>query len=227
MKNLLARGGVEFLAVLLGISASLWIDSNNKEAELVSQRQDTYQLLENQMEELLNYSNSKLNHYELQVKRSGLIIDQWETIQFDTIKNKDLYISDIWSSIKNAFYPDFTTYETLMNNGQINLVDFETIKYFGRLYKYMDDINGVQKKERGWRDFLENHFMTKYAASFKKYEILNNLFELFDLTKNDPIVFAHLKMVVSIHGERKRRVENFKNKLIEIQNHLAEVKNDK
>ena len=26
MKNLLARGGIEFLAVLLGISGSLWVD---------------------------------------------------------------------------------------------------------------------------------------------------------------------------------------------------------
>ncbi|SVB62263.1 uncharacterized protein METZ01_LOCUS215117 [marine metagenome] len=30
MKNILARGGIEFLAVLLGITASLWIDKNQK-----------------------------------------------------------------------------------------------------------------------------------------------------------------------------------------------------
>ena len=28
MKNILARGGIEFLAVLLGITGSLWIDEN-------------------------------------------------------------------------------------------------------------------------------------------------------------------------------------------------------
>jgi hypothetical protein len=31
MKTILAPGGIEFLAVLMGISASLWIDNNNKE----------------------------------------------------------------------------------------------------------------------------------------------------------------------------------------------------
>ena len=30
MKNILARGGIEFLAVLLGISGSLWIDQNQE-----------------------------------------------------------------------------------------------------------------------------------------------------------------------------------------------------
>ncbi len=30
MKNILARGGIEFIAVLLGITASLWIDENRK-----------------------------------------------------------------------------------------------------------------------------------------------------------------------------------------------------
>ena len=30
MKNILARGGIEFLAVLLGITASLWIDKNQE-----------------------------------------------------------------------------------------------------------------------------------------------------------------------------------------------------
>ena len=30
MKNILARGGIEFIAVLLGITGSLWIDENRK-----------------------------------------------------------------------------------------------------------------------------------------------------------------------------------------------------
>ena len=33
MKNILARGGIEFLAVLLGISRSLKIDNNSQQKE--------------------------------------------------------------------------------------------------------------------------------------------------------------------------------------------------
>ena len=56
MKNILARGGIEFLAVLLGISASLWIDNNNKKEDLAIQRKETYQLLESQTDSLLSYT---------------------------------------------------------------------------------------------------------------------------------------------------------------------------
>ena len=34
MKTILTRGGIEFLAVLLGISGSLWIDNYSKEKEI-------------------------------------------------------------------------------------------------------------------------------------------------------------------------------------------------
>ena len=40
MKNIFARGGIEFLAVLLGISSSLWIDNNRKESEIVIERKE-------------------------------------------------------------------------------------------------------------------------------------------------------------------------------------------
>ena len=64
LTNILARGGIEFVAVLLGISTSLWIDNKNKETELVQQRQEVYQLLKNQTEELLNYTTDKIENYE-------------------------------------------------------------------------------------------------------------------------------------------------------------------
>ena len=102
MKNILARGGIEFLAVLLGISASLWIDNNNKEEDLALQREETYQLLENQTDSLLSYTNNMLDYYEMQGKRFGIIIDQWESIQFDTIKTQSAYVRDIWAAFSNS-----------------------------------------------------------------------------------------------------------------------------
>ena len=57
MKNIFARGGIEFLAVLLGISSSLWIDNNSKQSEEDSKRNQVYVMLENQVDELLQYSN--------------------------------------------------------------------------------------------------------------------------------------------------------------------------
>ena len=223
MKNILARGGIEFLAVLLGISASLWIDNNNKEEDLALQREETYQLLENQTDSLLSYTNNMLDYYEMQGKRFGIIIDQWESIQFDTIKNQSAYVRDIWAAFSNAFYPDFSTYETLVNSGQINFVDFETINSFGRLFKSMDIINSSQNKESEWRDFLDKYFNNEYAKYAVKYNPSSDLFTFLKLTKTDPIVFSHLKSIAGFQAFRKNRVQNFKDKLVNIQNHLAKI----
>jgi hypothetical protein len=81
MKDILARGGIEILAILMGISASLWIDNNNKEEDLALQRQQTYQLLKNKTDSLLSYTNKMLDYYEIQGMHVALIIDQWESIQ--------------------------------------------------------------------------------------------------------------------------------------------------
>lgn len=141
MKTILARGGIEFLAVLMGISASLWIKNNNKEKTLILERQ-TYQLLENQTDSLISYTNNMLNYYEIQQKHFSLIIDQWELIKFDTIKNQDSYVKSIWAAFSNAFYPDLSTYEKLVNSGKINLVNFE--ENFLKIQSLLNEANYIE-----------------------------------------------------------------------------------
>ena len=42
MRNILAKGGVEFLAVFLGIALSLWVDDYRQEKELNNRIIDDY-----------------------------------------------------------------------------------------------------------------------------------------------------------------------------------------
>ena len=224
MKTILARGGIEFLAVLLGISGSLWIDNNNKSLELKEKKIKVYNLLENQTDELINYTTNKLNEYDGQLVKFNALINNWDTFNADTIVNKEKYISDIWFSIKNGYYPDFSIYETLVNSGEINLLDFNTIRRFGRLYESMEDIYNVQKKEREWRDFIENYLMNNSPDLFKKYSLPYDLFEFFKLTKKDNIIFAHLKSIQSVHATRKIRVSLIRETLNEIKHNLFKLK---
>ena len=55
MKNILARGGIEFLAVLLGITASLWIDKNQNQNENESERIKILTSLQMEIDEINNY----------------------------------------------------------------------------------------------------------------------------------------------------------------------------
>ena len=61
MKNILARGGIEFLAVLLGLSGSLWIDDISKKN---AQRKEFYQdliAINNELIDDLMWFLKKLN----------------------------------------------------------------------------------------------------------------------------------------------------------------------
>jgi len=223
MKNILARGGIEFLAVFLGIALSLWVDGINKEKELEKQKMEVFSLLIKQTDELLDYTKSKLREYDRQAVRFQLLIDNWESFNIDTIQDKEGFVSDIWFILGNAYYPDFTTYETLMSSGEINLVDFNSIKMFGRLYQLMDDYNAVHEKEKYWRDFIEDRLLINYSKHFKVYNLPFDLLEFFQIAKNDDTIFAHLKGLYAIKRHTRIRVAVFEENLINLRNHLSEL----
>ena len=223
MKNILARGGIEFLAVFLGIALSLWVDGINKEKELEKQKMEVFSLLIKQTDELLDYTKSKLREYDRQAVRFQLLIDNWESFNIDTIQDKEGFVSDIWFILGNAYYPDFTTYETLMSSGEINLVDFNSIKMFGRLYQLMDDYNAVHEKEKYWRDFIEDRLLINYSKHFKVYNLPFDLLEFFQIAKNDDTIFAHLKGLYAIKRHTRIRVAVFEENLINLRNHLSKL----
>tara|TARA_B100000315_G_scaffold256892_1_gene304044 strand:- start:936 stop:1610 length:675 start_codon:yes stop_codon:yes gene_type:complete len=223
MKNILARGGIEFLAVFLGIALSLWVDGINKEKELEKQKMEVFSLLIKQTDELLDYTKYKLREYDRQAVRFQLLIDNWESFNIDTIQDKEGFVSDIWFILGNAYYPDFTTYETLMSSGEINLVDFNSIKMFGRLYQLMDDYNAVHEKEKYWRDFIEDRLLINYSKHFKVYNLPFDLLEFFQIAKNDDTIFAHLKGLYAIKRHTRIGVAVFEENLINLRNHLSEL----
>ena len=223
MKKLLAKGGIEFIAVFLGIFLSLWVDGKIKNIDLKLEKTKVYELLSKQIEELLLYTDERIILYDRQISRGQLLIKNWDEIRKMGLDKKNEFIADIWFSIKNAYYPDFSTYETLMGSGQINLVDFKTIKMFGTLYKTMDDIKSVQTKETGWRDYIENRLMIEHSDLFMKYELPYDLLEFFEETKNDAVIYAHLKSLFSVHGARKTRIVLMKEEMREIKDHLASI----
>ena len=221
MRNILAKGGVEFLAVFLGIALSLWVDDVNKEKELEKQKLEVYNLLKKQTDELLLYTNSKLIEYERQADTFKNLIDNWESFNPDTVKDKKEFVSDIFFVLGNAYYPDFTTYETLMNSGEINLVDFNTIKMFGRLYKLMDDYKATHNKEISWRDFIEDRLLSNYSKHFKNYGLPWDILEFFQIAKNDDTIYAYLKSLYAIKKNTRSRVLVIEQSLTDIRDHLS------
>ena len=147
MKNILARGGIEFLAVLLGISGSLWIENNKEEAELQLEKGKVFILIQKEVDQIILYTDSKIKEYEIQTKRIETLRDNWNTFRYDTINDVQAYYEDVWFTYVKGYDPEFTTYEALKSDGRINLLGIELRKKLGKFYENFTQWKRVELNE--------------------------------------------------------------------------------
>ncbi|MDG2267192.1 MAG: hypothetical protein P8L91_09445, partial [Candidatus Marinimicrobia bacterium] len=87
MKNLFAKGGIEFLAVLLGISGSLWME-NNRQIKLEDEQ--IYNTLYSLKEELVTL-NEYSERYKSKILRDYKICEKlltdWGSNNIDSLVN--------------------------------------------------------------------------------------------------------------------------------------------
>ena len=95
MKNLFARGGIEFLAVLLGISGSLWIE-NNRESNL--ENEQIYNTLYSLKEELVTlqeyserYKGKIIRDYNICDNILGKLDELERAREMDSVDNYHRY----------------------------------------------------------------------------------------------------------------------------------------
>ena len=156
MKKVLARGGVEFLAVLLGISLSLWVDENSTKKEI-------HQALQ---KDLINIrADLKKDINEIQridsLKTKGL--DQIR-IYLDIINDKR-QISDIntklllknYGNISYTFFPMGSSYLVALNSGRLNYIeDLELIVVLSKYYQ--NSYERIKTNNYMFDEFLNKNF---------------------------------------------------------------------
>ena len=122
MKNILARGGIEFIAVLLGISGSLYIDDLQNQNEMKTQ-------ISKSMHALIGELNS--NSEQLSKLEEKLLKDLPE---LDKLIKKDSIDSLAPIDLDKRIFKVFT------NWGQpLNRVVFNSIESSGLIYNINDD----------------------------------------------------------------------------------------
>ena len=164
MKNILARGGIEFIAVVLGITISLWIeDKKNKSSE----RKEQISLLEN-----LQTSLDQDLSYALNIEKTldSCLTSQRYLINLDcsnieTLKN-NLFTKYIYNSTMGgwSFFPRYGVYRALSQNNDLGLIENDSLKsrlitLYDFIYKRYENIDIV----------MENH----YQYTYPKYLIDN------------------------------------------------------
>ena len=78
MKNLLARGGIEFLAVLLGISLSLWVEDWRQNKEIQSRLNLDYLNIKQEIIEDIDNIDNIINRVEDQILALNTLVEYHE-----------------------------------------------------------------------------------------------------------------------------------------------------
>ena len=179
MKNILARGGIEFLAVFLGIALSLWVDDYQEEKDIRVRLMDDYKKIHSEIkEDILHIDTLITSTNEIIASEVYLlkILDKKEKFDFDTVV---LIISDL---VAPTFFGNISAYTSSVTSGRFNMSTEDEItqkasKLYEHYYKRLV-LNGDlidQRSEAFDREHALEFYKARYNAanidtlSIKKY----------------------------------------------------------
>ena len=228
MKNILARGGIEFLAVLLGISGSLWIDNNKKLADLENERVNVYQILNDEIGAIIDYTTERIQYYNKQDTTIDFLYNNWENFSSELIDDPFDFTYDIFTTGTYMYSPNLSTFDALKSDGRFNLIDIDIRKKFGELFMLLEYINKIENNENQSREDLivylsKNHSEIQYqypyhAGSNSKFE---NFLVILENTRDDKTVWGLLGRKCGLTKSRNRRVRLFMEILTSIKENLS------
>jgi len=131
MKNILARGGIEFLAVLLGITASLWIDKNQDQNENESERIKILTSLQMEIDEINNYCVERKRTWKQDINLlneflypSNGFFSADAIVEMTTSKSR----IERFMIIYRVFDPPMNRYYSIINSGDLKYVRSDKVK---------------------------------------------------------------------------------------------------
>jgi len=234
MKNILARGGIEFLAVLLGISASLWIDNNQKEEALHQERIEVHKIIRNEISQIIDYTDERLEYYKEQSAKIDFLFDNWETFNSKEFDDPYDFTYDIWTTGTFMYNPNLSTFDGLKNNGQFNLVDKDIRKKIGEYFMWLSYLKKIENNENEAREELLRYIATHHSEVQYQYPFINpgtkdrfeNFLIVLEKTRSDKNVWALLNRKCGLTKGRNGRVPKARNILISIQEEIKKVEKE-
>ena len=205
MKNILSRGGIEFLAVLLGITASLWIDKNQKESDIELERIKILTSLQMEMNEIKNYCDERKRTWKKDINLlneflypSNGIFSVDSILKMTTSKSR----IERFMIIYRVFDPPMNRYYSIINSGDLKYVKSDKVKeLLSRLhntsFSYVETSVEYEKQlKQSFLSFLAiNHSDVILARDNTKISI-NRYSELLnDAIKSDDKLKANFIMI--------------------------------
>ena len=153
MKKILARGGIEFLAVLLGITGSLWIDQNQ---EIRKEKEYQITILESIYNDIIQTEKFFIESRDLAFRADSIWMDylsnNWDDMNVDSIaelisKEKYSVFHTLFFDFRE-FHPPLSSIEMIMQDGSLKEIkNLEIRKKINKLFK--TDLGFILKNVQG------------------------------------------------------------------------------
>ena len=146
LKNTLSRGGVEFLAVLLGITLSFSVDEWKQDKEIEKRLKSDYINIQKDLRKdivlLENVISSQQKSFDSGLEALNMIKNKEKFVYKDFINN----LKDVWNSA--TFFGTSSAYNASVSSGRLTYFGNDEITneigmIYGHFYSRMD-LNGEQ-----------------------------------------------------------------------------------
>ena len=133
MKNILARGGIEFIAVVLGITISFWLDNKKEEWDTSKVEIKLLESILDDVENIKAYNQVRSEMFDLEIDVMNHISSNWENLKVDSIA-KILSTSGYRTSIHNIFFdyrefhPPISSLRMVLNDGSVNIIKSKEVR---------------------------------------------------------------------------------------------------
>ena len=168
MKNILARGGIEFLAVFLGIALSLWVDDYRQEKELNNRIIDDYKNIYSEVKSNIKIIEKVINENNDIILSEGKILG---ILNRKVPYKQDNVIKLVTNIYSSTFFGETSAHRTSVASGRFNSSKNDALtKQISKLYEhYFVRLN----KNGAWVDdvFNQGHTIPFYTAIYN----INNL----------------------------------------------------
>ena len=121
MKNVLARGGIEFLAVLLGITGSLWIDNYSKDKEIFLALNQDINNIKSELKQDLIEMNRVDSLVTEGLKKINIYINIANKKKLSTKVDSAIFLKT--TGLTSTFFPMGSSYLVAQNSGRINKIN--------------------------------------------------------------------------------------------------------
>ena len=220
MEKILKRGGVELIAVVLGITLSLWVDDKKELSVIEKNNIKTLKSIKNEVKLRINYIERKINQYKRDIEVGEYVIKNWNKINYDSISILTKNGRDIILTLKayRAINLPVSIYNSLNSDGSIAKLDQDSIKIIlNDLYEVIPAhiVDGVENERVLYHSF--NEFIIKNYSRIVNDAVAEKEYDAYDRFFNDDVVLGYVLEKTHIRKFILKLITNYHSRLNELE----------